>query len=405
MAEKASSERTGSRYSGPLADCDVHHTWPSQQALLEYFSEGWREYIMGPGREGQIPLAAGFGYHNPHGLMREDAFPESGPPGSDYELLRDQLLDPYNIRRAVLTYGEGLFTICRLPNPYLAAEYARAANDWTIDTWLSRDKRLVGSILVPFQLPDLAVDEIRRVGGHGQMGQVIMAAGGIGQPLGHPLFHPIYAAATEFNLPVALHVGGTGENSAHAAGGLPTFYIDQHVLCSQPIMTHLVSFIVNGVFEKFPTLKLALLEAGVAWVPHILWRLDVDYKGCRREIPWVKRLPSEYFYDRIRLTTQPLELSPTPEQLIHVMECFRGEDTLLFATDYPHWDSDDVDYVATRLPGTWLPKIYYENARAFYGWPSDDGRDLRGQRPEAREAPRPVQPEARHERFISGNVV
>ena len=82
----------------------------------------------------------------------------------------------------------------------------------------------------------------------------------------------------------------------------------------------------------------------------------------------MKRLPSEYFQEHIRLTTQPLELSPKRDQLIELLRTFDGDRMLLFATDYPHWDTDDVDYIATRLPREWLSRVYYENALQFYGW-------------------------------------
>jgi len=136
----------------------------------------------------------------------------------------------------------------------------------------------------------------------------------------------------------------------------------------QPVMTQVVSLIAHGVFEKFPTLKVALVEGGVAWVPALIWRMDADFKGLRRETPWLKRLPSEYFRSHFMLTTQPLEIAPKREQLIDLLRTFDGEHTLLFATDYPHWDTDDVDYIASRLPREWLPRVCYQNALEFYGW-------------------------------------
>src|SRR3954469_16658384 len=80
---------------------------------------------------------------NPVGVFRDDAWPqEPGPPGSSYQLMREQLLDPYRVERGLLTFGAGTYVAAN-PNPYFAAELARAANDWSIDHWLSdRDERL-----------------------------------------------------------------------------------------------------------------------------------------------------------------------------------------------------------------------------------------------------------------------
>lgn len=364
-------------YQGPVIDCDVHHEWPTPWHLVEYFSEGWREYVTGPGRlhndNSLVPMIPMQFCPNPTGLSRPETFPPGGgAPGSDYGLMKDQLLDPCRIERALLVFGLGEF-VGAMPNPYFAAEIARAANDWSIDNWLSiGDDRLYGAVLLATQLPDVAAAELRRIGQHPRIAEALLVSSGVGKPFGHPLYHPIYEAAVEMDLPIAIHVGGEafpGIGISPIAGGMPNFYFESHPLGAQGMMTHLTSFISHGVFEKFPGLRLLLVETeGVAWVPWLLWALDERFRAVRREIPWVKKYPSEYFYEHVRLTTQPLDRSPEPEQLVEILKMFGGEDMLLFSTDYPHWDADEADYVATRLPESWLPKIFRENAIKFFRW-------------------------------------
>jgi predicted TIM-barrel fold metal-dependent hydrolase len=130
-------------------------------------------------------------------------------------------------------------------------------------------------------------------------------------------------------------------------------------------MGHVASLIAHGVFEKFPSLRFVLIECGVAWLPALLWRLDADYKALRKETPWLKRLPSEYAADHIRLTTQPLEQPDDERHLWALLEAIHGERTLMFATDYPHWDFDDPDRV--RIPPEWRERVFSENAREVYG--------------------------------------
>jgi predicted TIM-barrel fold metal-dependent hydrolase len=280
--------------------------------------------------------------------------------------VREQLLEPNGIVAGVLTYGEGLFVDSN-PNPFLAAEIARASNEWTREEWLARDERLYGSILVSNQEPTLAAEEVRRLGPDARMAQVLMAVNGLGPALGHPVFHPIYEAACEFGLPVAIHAPGHGGNSpSSAAGGSASYYLEYHTLITQVMMTHVASFISHGVFDTFPSLKLILVEGGVAWIPAFLWRFDTEFRKAQPEQPRLSRLPSEYFAEHVLLTTQPLELSPDRQQLIDVLGFFDAEHTLLFATDDPHWDTDELDHVAARLPEEWHQSVFFDNARRVY---------------------------------------
>jgi uncharacterized protein len=213
------------------------------------------------------------------------------------------------------------------------------------------------------------VAEIERHAGDSRMVQIVMAGNGVGQPLGHPLLHPIYQAAADHDLPVAVHAfGAAGIMPPCSASGDPSYYIEYHTHGLQGMMTTFTSFVTQGVFEKFPDLKLVLLEAGAAWIPGFLWRFDNAYRRLRIETPWVRRTPSEYFHERVRLSTQPLESPADGRELIATLEAYGAEDLLLFASDYPHWDADDADYVAARLPEAWHAKVFHDNAAALYGW-------------------------------------
>lgn len=368
-------------YDGKVIDCDVHHQWPTADHLLPYLSEGWREFVTGPRRaveqidavdDALVALAPAQIWANPTWGYRAETYPPGGgEPGSDYELLCEQLLDRNNTERVVLQFESAAY-VGALTNPYLAAEIARAANDWSIDNWLSRDDpRLYGAMVVATQHPEQAAAEVRRVGGHPRVVEVLLVSTGLGKPFGHPVYHPIYEAAAELGLPIGIHAYGEvhpGHNVSPHGSGMPSFYFEVQTLAAQGLQTHITSFIANGVFEKFPGLKLLIVEAGVAWMPSLIWRLDAAFKALRRELPWLQRFPSEVIHDHVRLTTQPLEQAPQTEQLIDVLRAFGAEDMLLFSTDYPHWDTDEKDHVARTLPASWLPKVFRGNAIEFFGW-------------------------------------
>ena len=352
-----------------LIDCDFHNGWGDARVLLPYLEPYFRDMVERgelPGGRDSFPHAHRPWLH-PEGFMRTDAVPgNGGTPGSDYELVREQLLDRYDIEYAVLT-GEEAIEVSTLANPYLAAALARAYNDWMVAEWLPRDRRLKGSLVVAPQDPHAAAKEVRRLGGHPDIVQVLVSTGSQ-RPYGDPFYHPIWDAAAEVGLPIAAHLGGQGGVNSNPTGcGPPTFFWEVHALLCETGMGHIGSLIAHGVFERWPSLRFVLIECGVAWLPAILWRLDADYKALRKETPWLKRLPSEYARDHIRLTTQPLEQAPDKRHLWSVLEAIDAEHTLLFASDYPHWDFDDPTQLP--LPPEWRRRIFAENARELYGLP------------------------------------
>jgi len=362
-------------YSGPIIDVDVHHRWKSDVDMLAYLEPEWRELADRERNEVWLEAPIALFHHSTGWNKRSDTVPEAGgPPGSDYELLCEQWLDPYPVERAILTFDVG--TNAGIPNPMFASALCRAANDWNIDTWLDghNDPRLYGSILVPTQLPEDGAAEIYRHAGNPRMVQALVVSNGLGKPFGHPIYHPIYAAAAECDLPIAIHNGGDqwGLTTHMTAGGMPATRFEFHTLAPQSGLTHLASFITNGVFEKFPNLRLSMIEIGVSWLPWLLWQLDRYYPELKKESPLLKKLPSEYFREHITVTTQPLEMTDRREDLIEGLEAADGiEDILVFSSDYPHWDFDDPTFVARRLPASWAPKVFYENGLRMLRWPAN----------------------------------
>jgi predicted TIM-barrel fold metal-dependent hydrolase len=344
-----------------VIDCDVHNALKSHLDLLPYLEEPWKTRVA----ENGLGLMFS-GYYSPIGVGRKDAVPPGGGQvGSDPDFVIKQLIDSYNMDYAILTGN--LFSISVGHEPDFAAAVCSAYNDLLIDTWLSQDQRFKGSILVSAQDPLLAAREIDRIGSHPGMVQVIMSSA-TRMPLGQRYFHPIYEAAERNGLPVAVHPGaeGAGQSNPPTAAGYPTWYIEWHTCLSQNFMAQLTSLVCEGVFEKFPGLRFVFIEGGVAWLPHLMWRLDKNYMALRAQVPWLKRMPSDYIRDHCFFTTQPIEEPANPKHLKSIFEMIDAENILLYSSDYPHWDFDSPHQILSWLPQESRDRIFYENAKQLY---------------------------------------
>ncbi len=187
---------------------------------------------------------------------------------------------------------------------------------------------------------------------------------------GHPMFDVVHKACADTGRPLAVHALGqcAGDSGVAAlAGGRPCYYSEFHSGAVQEIMTHAMSFIFHGVFERYPSLKLVLIEPGsVGWIAPFLKRVDTDFKGLRREVPWCKKLPSEYFREHVTVTTQPFDHDSGDDQMLAALNEYGASDFLLFSTDYPHWDADNPMRALNAMPSAWRDKVAYKNAAALY---------------------------------------
>jgi uncharacterized protein len=355
-----------------VIDTDVHHRWARETDLLEYLDPQWRPLVDRSHSAMEVEVASSLFPHMIGTGKRLETFPPTGgPPGSHYETMREQLLDneqmlnKFDIEGIVLTFDIG--TSGGVSNPFFASALCRASNDWSLDRWIAAhdDPRLWQAALVPTQIPEDGAAEVRRMSEHERVVEVLLVSNGSARPFGHPLYDPIFDAAQECGLPIAIHNGGDNWGIAtHGnAGGIPNTRFEYHSLQSQPPMAQLASFVIYGVFEKFPQLKLVLVEGGIAWLPWLIWSLDRHFDSLRLENPLLRRRPSEILREHVIVTTQPIELTQHRQQLIDVLETVDGiDDMLAFSSDYPHWDADDPTYAARRLPREWGPKLFYDNA-------------------------------------------
>ncbi len=343
-----------------VIDCDIHNTVPSVEALVPYLSEHWREYVRQSAFRG--PTDTAYPPGAPTTAVAGSTPPGGGLPGSSLDLIREHVLDPWNVEVGILNCA---YAVDSIHNPDSAAAMASAANDWQIAEWLDREPRLRASLVVPVQQPLLAAREIDRLGDHPGFVQVFLPVRSRAL-YGNRYFHPIFEAAVRHDLVVGLHFGGSPGNPP-TASGWPSYYLEEYVDMASVYQSQILNMIVEGLFDRFPTLRIACVESGFTWLPALIWRIDKEWKGLRREIPWNHQLPSEYIRQHFRFTTQPLDAPPTNRQFLEVIEQLGSDDLLMFSTDYPHWHFDTpAEALPPGLPDQLKNKIMADNARAFY---------------------------------------
>jgi len=348
-----------------IADCDIHPRVTGYDALAPWLSKQWREHLATFGMTHRQPFEKGAAYPKSQPMAsRRDAWPPGGTPGSDLAFMARQHLDPNNVALGILNpltpSGQGAM------NPDLSAAVTHAVNEWQVAHWTSRDSRLKASVVVPYEDAAASAREIELRAGDPSFAQVLLLTR-TAEPLGQRRYWPIYEAAAAAGLPVGIHAFGFGGWPITSAGW-PSHYIEEavgHAQCCQSVLT---SLILEGVFERFPALKIVLVEAGFAWAPPLAWRLDRNWAKLKQEVPRAARMPSEYIRSQVWFTTQPMEEPEPRTNLLDTIE-WMGWDRLLFATDYPHWDFDDpAAALPLRLTEDQRGAVFRGNARAVYGF-------------------------------------
>ncbi len=179
-------------------------------------------------------------------------------------------------------------------NLAFGAALCRAINNWQVENWCRKEERLRGSIQISADDIKFSVAEIERCAADPTYVQILVPPRNL-EPLGRRRYWPILEAAVAANRPIAMHVGGVSGHPAGAGTGTISYYVEEHQSLVQAMQAVLTSLVVEGVFERFPTLKIVMVEAGFAWLPALAWRLDAPVEavphggassrsGCRPNI-------------------------------------------------------------------------------------------------------------------------
>jgi hypothetical protein len=215
----------------------------------------------------------------------------------------------------------------------MATDIARAYNDWLAEFCATDPRRLKGVALIALQDVGEAVKEARRaVEKLGFVG-VMMPTNVRDTDIGNQRFWPFYEEIERLGVGLAVHGGIHASERMH--GRFDTFIAVHTVAFPFECMAALTGLIFAGVPEAFPRLRIAALEASCGWVPFLMDRMDAEFElRGTREAPLLKAKPSEYLKGGRFYFAFEVEESTIPYVIDRV-----GADKLLFASDYPHWDT------------------------------------------------------------------
>lgn len=222
------------------------------------------------------------------------------------------------------------------PRPDIEVAVARAYTRWLCEQVIADEPRLRTMVYLPFNDPDAALRTVREFSdAAGVAGFMVTTARY--RPVHDNVYVPLYRELEERGLPLGFHAGYTwlGDRRLEALNSFASVHAIGFVLHS---LVHLTNWVMNGMPERFPRLKVLWIETGLACMQFLAQRLDHEFAMRSSEAPMLKRLPSEYMRE-MYYTSQPLEVSDM-RALQETFRMINAESQLLYASDYPHWDFD-----------------------------------------------------------------
>ena len=248
---------------------------------------------------------------------------------------RVQLLDKEGMATSILYPTLGLLWEAETSDPELSAAYARAYNRWIADFCRDSGGRLVPIAHISLGDPEEAARELERAVKEGCRGAFIAPFTISRRPHGDAAHDRFFAVAQDCDVPVAIHPttepAALGIHHRYDRFGWAAWYYD--LFAGQPVQHAFATFFQLGVFDRFPRLRVVVLESGAGWIGYFLDRADAIFTGTPiAQTVRLKEKPSVYFKERCFISADP------DERTIAGLMTHVGEDKFFWASDYPHPD-------------------------------------------------------------------
>lgn len=300
-------------------------------------------------------------------------YAESAPAAATDPAARLALLDREQISHAVLYPSLGLQWEAEVPDAAYAFAHCRAYNRWIEEFCADSDGRLVPVAHLSLGDPAAAAAELRRAVAAGARGAFLLPFTLSGTPHGHPAHDPLWVAACDLDVPVAIHTGvdPPPQSLHHRFTGLrwpeavPDGIWYLQLMFAQAVQQAFSTFFQFATFDRFPALKLVILEAGAGWLGFWLDRMDAFYKGPLHVTIPLAESPGTYVRRQCWISGDP------DERTLPAVIDYVGADRFFWASDFPHSDHDgdymqELQHLGDRLDTTARRQIFGENAAAVY---------------------------------------
>jgi predicted TIM-barrel fold metal-dependent hydrolase len=329
-----------------IVDVDSHHvendSWPDivdriEDPVLRDTGQQLVRNWPGASRSALSSFAPGMNFQDIGGrVLHQAALAEPVPAG---EAHRDVTL----VRRAMeamsidlqVVFPQPMLGIGLHPRPDIATQLLMAYNRWFTETILGVDPRIKTMLGLPFENPEASLRTVREYADHpGVIGFLVTSQ------RSHRVYRneylPLYAELQERGMPLGFHAGpNQNDGMTSTMNKFLSAHAISFVTCN---ITHMTNWVINGMGERFPNLKVIWIESGLAWVPFMMQRLDHEYQLRQSDAPLLTKMPSEYMRD-MYYTSQPLEITNLA-LLESTFQAMDAEHTLLYSSDWPHWDFD-----------------------------------------------------------------
>ncbi len=293
---------------------------------------------------------------------------EQIPFGAGDPKQRLDLLDQEHLEKCVLYPTIGLLWECELDDPELTLAYQRAYNRWIADFCRDSGGRLVPIAQLNLLDPEAAATELERAVRDGCRGGFVCPFTHTKKPHGHSDHDALFAKACELDVPLAIHP--TFEPiwavpvRFHGMKRESEFFYN--VMLRQGVQQAFLSFFALGTLERFPALRLGVLESGCGWIGSFLDRMDAVAETISSRGANLTLRPSELYRRQCFISGDPDETA-APHVIDHV-----GADTFVWATDYPHPDHpsnwvETLQRFVAPLGAETRAKVLGDNVRRIYG--------------------------------------